>query len=169
MWRGAVELVELVEPLRTLLSDCPPFLWQQPERTPSTSARTERAKIRLMGFSPKRERILALERDSSKNYFEQMIYCIGHTELYAQYKQDNERNGLPFEKKGKDPNDPDPNYPNGYPGGSVWKTKEEAQKHCPKSYSIFGVLADWDKDTAPSVLDNATWHDLLIDAKIVDL
>jgi hypothetical protein len=36
-----------------------------------------------------------------------------------------------------------------YPGGSVWKTEAEARSMLPEGYSIYGVLADWDKDVAP--------------------
>jgi len=51
-----------------------------------------------------------------------------------------------------------------YSGGSVWETKEEAAKHCPDGYKIYGVLARWNIDTEPS--QNGPWHGLLIDAQI---
>jgi hypothetical protein len=46
-----------------------------------------------------------------------------------------------------------------YSGGSVWKTPEDAKKNCPSDYSVYGVLADWDKDTEPS--REGDWNDLL--------
>lgn len=55
----------------------------------------------------------------------------------------------------------------GYQGGSVWKTKEEAKKFCKEDYSVYGVIADWEKDTEPN--KDGLWNDLLIDAKLVDL
>jgi len=68
----------------------------------------------------------------------------------------------------------------GYPGGSVWKTREEAQafvdslpnKYCPtlnaKDFSVYGVLADWDTDVYKSDSE-ASWANLKIDAPLVKL
>jgi hypothetical protein len=53
-----------------------------------------------------------------------------------------------------------------YAGGSVWRTFDEAQAHCDKDHSVYGVDADWETDTAPSRND---WHDLLYDRPIVKL
>lgn len=75
-----------------------------------------------------------------------MIYTIGHTENYERYF---EEQGTP-QKLGRTAD---------YAGGSVWKTQEEAQRGCPDGYSVYGVLADWEKDTAPTVND---WNDLLV-------
>ena len=83
-----------------------------------------------------------------------MIYTIGHTESYHRYF---EEQGTPS-KKGRTED---------YSGGSVWKTIEDAEKHCPKGYSVFGMIADWDKDTEPS--KDGDWNDLLIDADLVKL
>lgn len=83
-----------------------------------------------------------------------MIYTLGHTQSYEFYfdEQSTPR------KKGRTED---------YVGGSVWRTKEEAQKRCPEDYSVYGVIADWDTDTTPSKHGN--WHDLLIDALLVRL
>lgn len=83
-----------------------------------------------------------------------MLFTIGHTKSYLQYF---EEQTTPL-KKGKEGD---------YPGGSVWKTKEEAQYNCPAEYSVFGVLADWDKDTEPSL--EGTWNSLLISSELVKL
>lgn len=58
--------------------------------------------------------------------------------------------------------------PTGYSGGPVWKTKEEALSLCPAGHSVFGVLADWDTDTALPWLAG-THRDLLINAAITRL
>lgn len=55
-----------------------------------------------------------------------MLYTIGHTKSYLQYFDECDK---PM-KKGKTSK---------YEGGSVWLTKEEAQRHCPNNYSVFGV------------------------------
>lgn len=87
-----------------------------------------------------------------------MIYTIGHTKNYLQYFKEHLLLNFPFQKKGREAD---------YPGGSVWRTKEEAQQHCPPNYSVFGVLADWDTQTEPS--KEGSWHNLLVDADLVIL
>lgn len=81
-----------------------------------------------------------------------MIYTIGLTESYLSYFADQ---GRP-RKKGRS---------GFYPGGSVWQTREAAEEHCPRGYSVFGVLAEWGTQTAPSLVGD--WHDLLVDADLV--
>jgi hypothetical protein len=71
-----------------------------------------------------------------------MIYTIGKTELYEQYFK--ERRTVKKQGRTKD-----------YPGGSVWQTREEAEKCCSKGYSVYGVEADWERDT--------TYSDAVID------
>lgn len=61
------------------------------------------------------------------------IYCVGLTKNYEQYFR--EQN--PPYKKGRTDD---------YEGGSVWKTYSEADKNCPPGFSVYGILADWDKD-----------------------
>ena len=94
----------------------------------------------------------------SNNEGIQMIFCIGHSESYREYLKDSKNPCLKLGRKG--PNDAEnPNYP----GGPVWRTKEDAQSHCSPTYEVFGVDADWEKDTVQS--DQGAWNDLLIDAR----
>jgi len=81
-----------------------------------------------------------------------MIYTVGHTASYEQYFQEQ----TTPKKLGRTDD---------YPGGSVWMTKEAAQKHCNKEYSVYGVIADWHTDTAPS--HDGDWHDLLVTSVLV--
>jgi hypothetical protein len=86
-----------------------------------------------------------------------MIYTVGQTDIYEEVWS----RGVNPGKKGKSED---------CIGGSVWKTREEAQayldKHPNLEYSIYGVDADWDKDTEPSERE---WHNLLIDSPLVRL
>ena len=81
-----------------------------------------------------------------------VIYTIGHTESYELYFEEQEHP----EKLGRTKD---------YPGGSVWLTKEEAEKHCPEGYSVYGVNADWDRDTERNLEEN--WHDLLVTSLLI--
>lgn len=61
-----------------------------------------------------------------------------------------------------------------YPGGSVWRTPEEARQYLADEnlddlddFDVYGVEADWEKDTEPS--NGGPWHDLLRDARLVRL
>ncbi len=85
-----------------------------------------------------------------------MIYTCGNTKSYEQYFKEEK---YP-KKKGKD-------LDGGYVGGSVWKTRQEAQQHCPINYSVYGVDADWNNDT--ETIPNQTWNNLLIDALLIKL
>ena len=85
-----------------------------------------------------------------------MIFTIGQEELYTRYF---EEQGRPFKAgKGEEP---------GYPVGSVWKTEVEARYACPEGYQVYGVMEDWDTDTEPSEVGD--WHNLLVDAELVQL
>jgi hypothetical protein len=62
----------------------------------------------------------------------------------------------------------------GYGGGGAFRTREDAQRHLDelavqgyKGYMVFGMLADWDRDTQAS--PDHWWHDLLTDAEVVVL
>jgi hypothetical protein len=62
----------------------------------------------------------------------------------------------------------------GYAGGCVFRSREDAQRHVDeleiqgyKDYMVFGLLADWGKDTQPS--PQHWWHDLLRDAEVIVL
>lgn len=93
-----------------------------------------------------------------------MIYTVGHTKQYEQRLTDPE----PAMKIGRQVSD-------GvviYNGGSVWPTREAAQAWLDANpdhpWSVYGVDADWDTDTEPS-LAGAEWHDLLRDSRLVRL
>lgn len=83
-----------------------------------------------------------------------MIFTIGYTESYERYfiEQKQPR------KLGRT---------NDYVGGSVWRTFEEAKLNCPDSYSVYGVLANWETETEPS--KDGNWNDLLITSDLVQL
>lgn len=83
-----------------------------------------------------------------------MIYTVGHKISYDCYLASNDF----CKKKGRTVD---------YPGGSVWKTFEEANKHAKDGYAVYGVLADWEKDTEQS--QDGEWHDLLVSSIIVRL
>lgn len=84
-----------------------------------------------------------------------MIYTVGHKASYDRYLREQ---GPQCYKRG----------PRGdYPGGSVWRTVEEAEHHAPEGYAVYGVIADWELDTTPS--SRGDWHDLLHDARIVSV
>ena len=62
----------------------------------------------------------------------------------------------------------------GYAGGCVFRTREDAKRHIDelelqgyKDYMVFGLLADWEKDTRPN--PQHWWHDLLVDAEVIVL
>lgn len=75
-----------------------------------------------------------------------MIYTLGRTTNYNKYLRENPE----AEKLGRTDD---------YPGGSVWRTQEEAQTYvdglpnapCPEwsaaDFSVYGVEADWEVDT----------------------
>ena len=85
-----------------------------------------------------------------------MIYTVGNTESYEKYFKEQK---YP-KKKGKD-------FESGYEGGSVWKTESEARKHCSSGYSVYGVEAEWEKDTES--IDNQEWNNLMIDSLLIKL
>jgi len=98
-----------------------------------------------------------------------MIYTFGRTFTYDKYL----RTAMFPEKLGRS---------NGYPGGSVWKTREEAQAfvdsfpngHCPdwepEDFSVYGVEADWETDTYIYAGDHrAPWRSLKRNAKLIKL
>ena len=93
-----------------------------------------------------------------------MIYTIGYTESYEKiiHRPDSKKLG----KRGPGIVD---GYPDGYSGGSVWETKEEAHKYCPIGYSVYGVLADWVKDTEYNPNGEGNERSLVVDSKLVKL
>lgn len=98
-----------------------------------------------------------------------MIYTVGvkknYLEMYAQEKA----KGDVLRKAGRDLSYRDEDNPNGFYGGSVWQTIQEARQHRLPGFAVFGVLADWEKDTAISLEPDADWHDLLVNSEIVIL
>lgn len=100
-----------------------------------------------------------------------MLYTIGHEESY--------RRGLacgPLRKIGR--RLPCDEFPDGYPGGYVFRTVEEAERriaerYADAGYTVFGLLIDaWKWDLAYGVVarsEDGWWHHLLVDAEIVPL
>lgn len=90
-----------------------------------------------------------------------MIYTIGNTKNYNTYLKE-----IPnLKKKGRDRD---------YQGGSVFKTLEDAENYLDdlelnNEYSVYGVEADWDKDTDTSLDGSTRYRDLLIDSKIIKI
>jgi len=80
-----------------------------------------------------------------------MIYTIGKKSIYDIYI----KNDINPRKLGKTDN---------YPGGSVWRYKKEVEKFLTKGYEVYGVLADWEKDTKQS--NDGKWNDLLKSSKL---
>jgi len=88
-----------------------------------------------------------------------MIFTVGKISVYEPYIRDDENP----RKLGRDDTD--------YIGGSVWKSFEEAHSYLEKSeligiYRVYGVLADWDKDTEPS---QSAWNNLLVSSRLVKI
>ena len=83
----------------------------------------------------------------------ELIFTIGHTESYERAFRDRPE-GL--QKKGRT---------RGYPGGSVWNSYDEAFLHRSPGYSVYGIIADWNRDTEKS--EGNDWNDLLVDSKLV--
>jgi len=102
-----------------------------------------------------------------------VIYTIGNTDSYLKALADD-----PELKKIGKREQLLPQFPDGYPGGTVWQTREEAQAYIddalqhekpnwnPAKFSVFGIEADWEKDTYASEENKRS---LLRDAKIVKL
>ena len=90
-----------------------------------------------------------------------MIYTLGHTDSYEQYFKEQ---GTP-QKKGKTSD---------YEGGTVWQYEKDALKYleecCPPGFSIYGVEANWNKDTERSKGElDCLSRSLKCDAKLVKL
>ncbi len=93
-----------------------------------------------------------------------MIYTIGHAE---NYKAAIAKTGS-IQKLGRDHKGG--HLPKDYPGGYAFKSWRDAIRRIEEAYSesgfaVFGMKADWDKDTAPS--PNGWWHNLINDSEIV--
>jgi hypothetical protein len=90
-----------------------------------------------------------------------MIYTIGSKKAYLRSFLKNHRVIKPGRSRG-------------YFGGCAFKNREDAQRHIDeldlqgyRGFAVFGVLANWERDTAPS--KDHWWHDLLVDSEVVVL
>lgn len=95
-----------------------------------------------------------LESDEKKVMGEYvgMIFTVGRTKGYEKYMDEDPKPG-----KGE--------------GGSVWETREEAERYLEETgqsdYSVYGVLAYWDTETA--AVEGVTWRSLTRPADLVRL
>jgi hypothetical protein len=85
-----------------------------------------------------------------------MIYTVGHKESYEKYF-----------KEDKDPQKLGSEDLEGYIGGSVWLTKDDAKNNCPPEYNVYGVEADWDKDT--TLNEGESHRNLRVTSSLVQL
>lgn len=98
-----------------------------------------------------------------------MIYTIGTTENYERGIDEQAAKGQPLMKVGKHSE-----HGAAYPGGSCWKTKEDAEQYIREhgigdTFSVYGLDADWERDTEPAGEEGASWRSLLRDAPVVSL
>lgn len=82
-----------------------------------------------------------------------LIYTVGKTEVYGDYMA-------------KDKN------PEKAKGGSVWRTRDDARGYLletkqDKTFSVYGIEADWDKDTEPTL--EGQWRALTRKARLIKL
>lgn len=96
-----------------------------------------------------------------------MIYTVGNSRNYRAMLYYCSTHKTPFYKGGRRPK---------YAGGIAFKTKEEAQLFIEitgnKEWEVFGLDADWEKDTVPvgnheTVLTGCEYHRLIHDRPIV--
>ena len=104
-----------------------------------------------------------------------IIYCIGYTPAYRKDIRELTARGETPVKIGKR-DDLNGEF---YPGGSVWRTRQDAQHwletlgpqwdppRTAENFSVFGVDADWEKDTEPD--PEHPFHNLLKDSPLIDL
>lgn len=98
-----------------------------------------------------------------------MIYTIGHRENYLKAIQEH---GV-IQKLGRRlPDARNDFFPDGYPGGYAFQTYEDAQRGLAEedkhgTWCIWGLDADWERDTAPA--KDGWWHNLIKDADIIPL
>jgi hypothetical protein len=66
-----------------------------------------------------------------------------------------------------------PYYMKPFPGGSVWATREEAQRYIESrnlyQFAVFGVEASWDQTAEAWDPEAEGWSDLLVDAPVLRL
>jgi hypothetical protein len=103
-----------------------------------------------------------------------MIFTIGNTDSYLKALADDPD----LKKIGRRDEPLLPDFPDGYPGGTVWQTREDAQSYIdvamqqempewdPARFSVFGLEAEWENDT---YTPEDGKQSLLRDAKIIKL
>lgn len=95
-----------------------------------------------------------------------MIYTLGHTKSYLQYYCECLKNNSKFLKLGKQEIDGKL-----YPGGYAFKNLEEALQFLKDNkmteYSVFGLKADWSKDTENN--ESNVYNNLLYDSELIIL
>lgn len=92
-----------------------------------------------------------------------MLYTVGHRENYLRAISESP-NGI-IQKTGKHA---------GYGGGIVFKSYEDASRFMnkdstPKTWCIWGLIANWETDTEPDPHPEAWWHVLLTNSDIVKI
>jgi hypothetical protein len=99
-----------------------------------------------------------------------MIFTFGHRQSYDSALQTAADQRIKVNKIGCNDD---------YPGGSVWRTRAEAQAYLDSlpnedypnwqaaDFAVYGVLADWDADTYQH--KHESWRSLLRDAELVQL
>ncbi len=83
----------------------------------------------------------------------QLLFTVGRTQSYERFL------GAPF-----GPPKDMPQQPRKDDGGSVWRTYEEAAWNAKPDQSVYGVLADWYRETEPT---GHSWNALLIAAPLI--
>lgn len=80
-----------------------------------------------------------------------VVYTVGNTEAYERYFASQKPKEL---QKAV--------------GGSVWQARNEAQRHAPQGFTVYGVAAKWGRDTERDPEGNG-WHRLTRDAQLFRL
>ncbi len=93
-----------------------------------------------------------------------MIYTVGNAVNYLRFFREQDQP----QKMGR--SNPDSEGV----GGTVFETREEAEEFCLADHAVFGVDADWDKDTEEYPANTpgfhgGTGHELLRDADLIIL
>ena len=93
-----------------------------------------------------------------------MIYTLGLKSSYDVMYEEKRRLGEKMVKKGAD-------GISGYPGGSVFRTREDAERaireYDLEGFGVYGIEAEWGIDTKPE--EDEPHHNLLWDRPIIKL
>jgi len=91
-----------------------------------------------------------------------LIYTLGRRSVYVSVFDKMDQSREYCKKFGKTIN---------YPGGSVWKTYEDAFKYKKQNnlhdFDIYGVVASWTEDTEPN--EHGDFNNLLRDSRLIRL